>query len=484
MQNFKRKIPVFLSKNEVDTFLKSIRRDRIRLGFLLMSYAGLRVSEVCGMKVADVNLHRQCVKVLGKGNKERIVPLNGKVHTALEKYLHERAASLSDSSSLVGGARSSWHCACKRYAFSSLGRRDIHCHTLRHSFATNLYEEGVQIERIGQILGHTRLDTTMIYAHISVEKKREAVMVLDNPRFRLVKRISTFTKTVTELSVKPWHERAIGSSLVGRSNEEKEIGVFIEKGISLILIGEKGCGKSALLRNIKTERRIIPVDEYRKKQTLVKIILDSSSSVRKEEPDVDDRLRKQMEKELKKLPIEELLREIEKQKPFVVIDDISDLTRADKKVIAKLSNIALVCASSRKSSDKKLFPTYLEIKPLKRHHTRIVLSDMIQMTDPEKKERIVDDILHTAGDNLKEAEYIARQIELGKDTQEITTDERASNQISIAPVLTIIILFFVAWVLKSYAAGMVAFSYAVLVVFRMVFYRYIFTPAIAKAKKQ
>ena len=104
------------------------------------------------------------------------------------------------------------------------------------------------------------------------------------------------------------------------------------------------------------------------------------------------------------------------------------------------------------------------------------------MNDIQKKEQTGNDILHAAGDNLKEAEYIARQMQLGKSTEEITTDERAANQVSIAPVLTLVLLFFVAWVLKSYAAGMVAFSYAVLVVFRMVFYRYIFTPAISKRK--
>jgi hypothetical protein len=477
MQNSYRKIPIFLSKSEVDLFLKSIRKDRIRLGFLLMSYAGLRVSEVCNLKVSDVNIPHQYLKVLGKGNKERIVPLNGKVSQAIERYLHDYSAKLSPESNLVGGARTSWHCACKRYSVKSLSRRDVHCHTLRHSFATNLYEEGVQIEKIGQILGHSRLDTTMIYAHISVEKKRDAVMVLDNPRFRLVRKITTISRTVTELTVKPWHERAVKTALVGRSAEEKEILGYIEKGISLVLIGEKGCGKSALLRNIKSDRQIIHIEEYKKKQSLIKIILDAQNVT-------DSDLRKHIEKELKKLSIEELLKEIEKQKCFVIIDDISDLPRTDKKVIAKLSNHALLYSSSHKSADKKLFPTYYEIKPLKRHNTRIVLSDMIQMTDPEKKDRIVDDILHTAGDNLKEAEYIARQIQLGKNTQEITTDERASNQISIAPVLTIIILFFVAWVLKSYAAGMVAFSYAVLVVFRMVFYRYVFTPAISKARKQ
>ena len=68
--------------------------------------------------------------------------------------------------------------------------RDIHCHTLRHSFATALYEEGVQIERISQLLGHAKLDTTMIYAHISLEQKRDAVMVLDGSRFRFLRTLS------------------------------------------------------------------------------------------------------------------------------------------------------------------------------------------------------------------------------------------------------------------------------------------------------
>ncbi|MGL4368622.1 MAG: hypothetical protein ACRCUT_02970, partial [Spirochaetota bacterium] len=188
------------------------------------------------------------------------------------------------------------------------------------------------------------------------------------------------------------------------------------------------------------------------------------------------------ERILKKLPIDDLLNEITDLNRIVIIDDITDLSRADKKLVARLSQKTLVVSSSSRSADRKLFETYMEIKPLKRHYTRTILSDMIQMTDPTRKEQTVNDILHAAGDNLKEAEYIARQMQLGKATEEITTDERAANQVSIAPVLTMVMLFFAAWILKSYAAGMVAFSYAVLVVFRLVFYRYIFTPAISKRK--
>ncbi|MBN2190010.1 MAG: hypothetical protein JW728_02230, partial [Candidatus Aureabacteria bacterium] len=107
-----------------------------------------------------------------------------------------------------------------------------------------------------------------------------------------------------------------------------------------------------------------------------------------------------------------------------------------------------------------------------------------RMNNPSEKERIIDDILHQAGSNLKEAEYIASQLQLGKSSEEITTDVRVSNQVSIAPILLIFVLFFVAYVLKSYATSMVAFSYALLVCFRLVFYKFIFSPAASPNKRR
>ena len=102
------------------------------------------------------------------------------------------------------------------------------------------------------------------------------------------------------------------------------------------------------------------------------------------------------------------------------------------------------------------------------------------MNDHDKKDQVISDILHTAGENIKEAEYISNQLQLGKTTDEVVTEERVSNQVSIAPVLLIFVLFFVAYTLKSYATSMVAFSYAMLVVFRLIFYKFIFVPAMRR----
>lgn len=467
-----KKIPLFLSSKEVEIFLKNVKRDRHLLGFYLMSHAGLRVSEMCNLKVGDVNLARGFMKITGKGSKERIVPLSSTLQNKIEQYLTKYGHRLTPQSYLVGLNRRTWHDMVKKYAVRNLGRRDIHCHTLRHSFATNLYEEGVQIERISQLLGHSKLDTTMIYAHISLEQKRDAVMVLDGSRFRFIRRLASVNRRRPDLIVKN------NSDLIGRDKELKDISEYIKKGVSVILHGPKGCGKSAILRHIDTgDTATVFIDEFKKKHTLIKIILSSQNI---EDPDVY----KEAEKVLKKLSIDELLEEIKDIKRIVVIDDITELSRSDRKIVAHLAEKAVVMASTSRFADRKLFKTYLEIKPLKRHHTRIILSDMIHMNDPAKKERIVDDILHTAGDNIKEAEYIANQLQLGKTTEEITTQEREQNQVSIAPFLLVMCLFFVAYVLKSYATSLVAFSYAILVVFRLIFYKYIFSPtASAKQRK-
>jgi len=437
-QNVK-KLPLFLTQKDVENLTRNIRKDKHKLGLLLMSYGGLRVSEMCSLKISDIHLQRGFMKILGKGGKERIVPLNATLQKMIESYLTKHGHRLNPDSFLIGGDRSSWHYVVKKYSAQNLGRTDVHCHTLRHSFATGLYEKDVPIERISQILGHSKLDTTMIYSHISVEQKKDAVMLLDGPRGRLFAFTRSFKKR-TDIKV------SSGGCLIGRDKELNLINHYIKQGTSVILSGVKGSGKSAILRHISDT---VYIDEYKKKNTLIKIILSGKqgSSVEAE---------------------------------HAPLSDIKIYSKLDRSIISKLSELTIVVAASSRSADRKLFKTFIEVKPLKRHHTREILSEMVQITNPRKKEMLIDDVLHQSGDNLKEAEYIARQLTMGKSSEEVITNERISNQVSIAPVLLIFVLFFVAYVLKSYASAMVAFSYALLVVFRLVFYRYMFMPASKK----
>jgi hypothetical protein len=470
MKHNVKKLPLFLTQKDVENLTRNIRKDKHKLGLLLMSYGGLRVSEMCSLKISDIHLQRGFMKIHGKGGKERIVPLNATLQKMIESYLSKYSYHLTPDSYLIGGARNSWHYVVKKYAEQNLGRTDVHCHTLRHSFATGLYEKDVPIERISQILGHSKLDTTMIYSHISLERKKDAVMVLDGPRGRL------FSLT-RSLKKRPDIKVSSGGSLIGRDKELNLINHYIKQGTSVILFGVKGSGKSAILRHIPD---VVYIDEYKKKNTLIKIILSGSVPTGFNPSSSDEKIYKEAEKQLKKLTIEELLQELKNFSRPIIFDDITGLSKLDRSTISKLSELTPVLAASSRSADRKLFKTFIEVKPLKRHHTREILSEMVQVTNPRKKEMLIDDVLHQSGDNLKEAEYIARQMTMGKTSEEVITDERVSNQVSIAPVLLIFVLFFVAYVLKSYASAMVAFSYALLVVFRLVFYRYMFMPASKK----
>ncbi|MGL4368840.1 MAG: tyrosine-type recombinase/integrase, partial [Spirochaetota bacterium] len=96
MHKSARNLPVFLSQKEVESFNRFIRRPRHRVGFALMSYGGLRVSEVCGLKVSDINVARGFMKVHGKGNKDRIVPINNKLQSIIENYLHDNSSDLNE----------------------------------------------------------------------------------------------------------------------------------------------------------------------------------------------------------------------------------------------------------------------------------------------------------------------------------------------------------------------------------------------------
>jgi energy-coupling factor transporter ATP-binding protein EcfA2 len=454
-------LPLFLSQKEVENLLKNTRNKRHHMGFALMAYGGLRVSELITLKISQINLSKAFIKIRGKGDKERIVPLPLKLQNHIEKYLQQKANKLSYESPIVGGCRSAWHVAVKKAGKRILGRDDLHCHTLRHSFATALYEKGVPIEKIAEILGHNSIETTLIYSHISLASKHEAVQTLDKPQSKI---FSFFKKSrKTEMSVK------YADELVGREGELNQIQELIEKKKSFILSGVPGCGKSTLLRQIKD---VIYVPEYARKKSLVYMLLASSG-------DADN---PELKQELFKTKVDDLIEAIQELGKTIIIDDVGECSKADKKVLKEISKGNVLISASSKLSDRKIFDTYIEIKPLKRHHTRMILSEMIHTVDQQKKEHIVNDILHSAGENLKEAEYIARQMQLGKSTDEIVTPERYSNQVSIAPVLLMILLFFFSYVVKSYTSSMLAFSYALIVVFRFVFYRLIISRTMSRRR--
>src|SRR6185295_3671611 len=133
-------------------------RDRALVELLYAS--GLRVAEGCGLDLDDLDEARRTVRVLGKGDKERVVPVGETALEALAAHLALRGRQLTTRSA---------HRIVKRMARrAGLGQR-VTPHTLRHSFATHMLGEGADLRLIQELLGHSRLSTTQRYTHVSAE---------------------------------------------------------------------------------------------------------------------------------------------------------------------------------------------------------------------------------------------------------------------------------------------------------------------------
>lgn len=182
-----RPLPSSLTEREVEALLDAPhenqllgQRDRCMLETLYAT--GLRVSELVGLTVSQVNLRQGVVRVMGKGGKERLVPLGEEATSSLESYLSGSRTEIlgrrrSDALFITnrGGAmtRQAFWYLIKRYALKVGIDTHLSPHTLRHAFATHLLNNGADLRVVQILLGHSDISTTQIYTHVARSRLRE-----------------------------------------------------------------------------------------------------------------------------------------------------------------------------------------------------------------------------------------------------------------------------------------------------------------------
>ncbi|HKG23939.1 MAG TPA: tyrosine recombinase XerC [Blastocatellia bacterium] len=186
-----KKLPKVLSVEDVIRFIETPdpdtvlgKRDRAILELLYAS--GVRVAELAGLNLEDIDFTHESIRVRGKGRKERIVPFGSQAKDALQKYmgvrgelLVEAPEELRDPSALFlnyQGTRITTRSVGRmldKYVQECAMANDISPHSLRHSFATHLLSAGADLRAIQELLGHARLSSTQIYAQVSMEKIME-----------------------------------------------------------------------------------------------------------------------------------------------------------------------------------------------------------------------------------------------------------------------------------------------------------------------
>ena len=182
-------LPDTLNESEVRRLLESVTgtepldiRDRAILEFFYAS--GLRISEVVNAKMENLSIEEGWVRVTGKGNKTRLVPVGEAARDAITRYLEAARTKLvkPKTRSFIflnrnGGQLTTarvWQIVKKRAALAGLDPKKIHPHLLRHSFATHLLEHGADLRVIQEMLGHADIATTQIYTHVDQRRLKEA----------------------------------------------------------------------------------------------------------------------------------------------------------------------------------------------------------------------------------------------------------------------------------------------------------------------
>lgn len=181
-------LPKTLSEKQVDELLSAPNTDdpvelRDKAMLEVLYATGLRVSELVGLKLSEVSLQQGVIRVTGKGNKERLVPLGEEAIAWLSDYLKQgRGLLLKQPNDVVFPSKRGtqmtrqtfWH-RIKYYAGQIGIKQDLSPHTLRHAFATHLLNHGADLRAVQMLLGHSDLSTTQIYTHVATERLQSLV---------------------------------------------------------------------------------------------------------------------------------------------------------------------------------------------------------------------------------------------------------------------------------------------------------------------
>jgi tyrosine recombinase XerC len=171
----KKHLPGFLTLPQIERGLK-IENIRDRAIMEVLYSCGLRASELVGLDTGSVDFNRDEIKVRGKGNKERIVPLGRTAKTAILAYMRERSASSAALFQNKRGGRlttRSLQRIVHKHLMNVAQASGTHPHVLRHTFATHLLENGADLRAVQELLGHASLSTVQIYTHVTTKRLKE-----------------------------------------------------------------------------------------------------------------------------------------------------------------------------------------------------------------------------------------------------------------------------------------------------------------------
>ena len=456
-----KKLPKVISGEQERYLLSGCRSIRDKAIIRFMVNTGVRVSELCSIKLSDLDLNNKCITILGKGNKERIITLNNEVIGCLSEYISGKRYVSDYLFSAKGGKMLSrnavWFMLNNASKNGGLTGK-VHPHMLRHTFCTRLTENNVGIERIAELAGHSRLDTTRIYSRVSLNKKHEAVSVLNKMSFLsgLFNR-NNETKLKRSLPVSKL-KNDCGFLIDIRRDEIKRIDENIRLKIPTVLFAPEGYGKSSILNYFFSKlndnnKCVFRLDGVETRKDILKLMDDLYEKCFF--PDYEDE--KDFKKSLSPLSINELIGLINKDISsdcVLIIDDISNLSKRMKRVFYALSNLFIMITASEVKHPIVLDKfDVVKLELLNRHRSLLLINSQIDLN--ELDDRIIleiYDMIYSRSHGFPRAivELTDKMRKNNYSLNRLAGDSYSNpaNQKSIGWLLLLLLFVMVAFILK------------------------------------
>lgn len=354
----------FLSKEQSDKLLESIKVLQHKVIVLIMLDCGLRVSECIELKYNDFDFKNRLVIVrsLKKRKKQLIrkVPLSDRLYQLLALFLSKKSNIQSTDYLFPSKTKKDEHIT--RSSVNKFLERlrvklnypFLNPHSLRHSFGTHHISNGTPLENIKLMLGHTKYDTTLIYSQIPERLLKANIDKVTKQKSgyldRFLKSIGIGTTTNKNININFYKE----SFSIGRSEEYKLLEKNADNGINTLVIGNIGMGKSHLLENFKTDRKVLRIDDlFNIKSSLTNLLIHLYENDKKHVKQLlykdipVDKLQIKLTRNSVRNLTKEIIKIVEPKEYLIIIDNVDRISPKGVEMIEFLKDTFIIFTSAR-----------------------------------------------------------------------------------------------------------------------------------------
>ncbi|TAF43505.1 MAG: hypothetical protein EAZ64_08890 [Sphingobacteriales bacterium] len=373
----------YLSKAEAELLLKNTPLPKQKTLILLMLDAGLRVTEAISLRLNSFDFKNRILTVNSlkkKSTQLRQIPISNRLYQAIADYI-STIKKLEPTNFLFPSILSLSGHISRKAAWKMLNRKavklnlpNLHPHALRHTFATHHLSAGSQLEEIKNMLGHSSLDTTLIYAAIPTQQLINRVNAVSGVKLSIYQRLRNWFNPVRRTIINL--DFSQNNFSVGRNPELNQLNNNAQKGINTIIIAPIGLGKSHLLKNITTDKKILNLDDTENfKASLANILLllfkDRNSVLDIIWKDFDiTQVKNKVQKETTLNMCEIIISAVKAKEYILIIDDISRITPSGRKILEKLKDTFIIFTAARevKANETSFLWNFeiLKLQPLNR----------------------------------------------------------------------------------------------------------------------